>query len=208
MLISSKQVVIIKYVLTGVLYYYFKFIYAYLNEGDKVWKYYSCLKMMIQANLHVGFSKTFFIKRASLDSILKWFYLYLKLLQSSTIFKQKDICVKFFTTPNSKNIFATLGIVTIEKSELTFLLMLYFHNNALRFNSEADHWLFLTQGRCIRRTTVFIFSFCIGLVTQLNGSALGALKHHYITKRIREPLIGNSRFLIYNSLNQLLYYTI
>ena len=64
------------------------------------------------------------------------------------------------------------------------------------------------QGRCIRRTNIFIFSFCIGLVTQLNLSALGVLKHHYVTKRIRELLIGNSRFLIYNSLNQLLYYTI
>ena len=66
----------------------------------------------------------------------------------------------------------------------------------------------VTQGRYIRRTTIFIFSFCIGLVTQLNASTLGVLKHHYITKRIRELLIDNSRFLIYNSLNQLLYYTI
>ena len=31
------------------------------------------------------------------------------------------------TTPISKNIIATLRIVTIEKSELTFLLILYFH---------------------------------------------------------------------------------
>ena len=35
--------------------------------------------------------------------------------------------------------------------------------------------------------------FYIGFVTQFNGSALGVLKHHYITKRIRELLIGNSR---------------
>ena len=35
--------------------------------------------------------------------------------------------MNFFTTPNSKNIIATLRIVTIEKSELTFLLVLYFH---------------------------------------------------------------------------------
>ena len=48
----------------------------------------------------------------------------------------------------------------------------------------------------IEMITIFIFSFCIGLVTQLNGPALGVLKHHYITKRIRELLIGNSRFLI------------
>ena len=65
----------------------------------------------------------------------------------------------------------------------------------------------LNQGPYIRRTTIFIFSFCVGLVTQLNGSTLGVLKHQCITKRIRELLIGNSRFVIYNSLNQLLYYT-
>ena len=58
------------------------------------------------------------------------------------------------------------------------------------------------QGRYIRRAIIFIFSFCIGLVTQLNVSALGVLKQHYITKRIRELLIGNSRFLIYNSLKE------
>ena len=54
----------------------------------------------------------------------------------------------------------------------------------------------------IERTTIFIFSFSIGLVTQLNGSALGVLKHHYITKRTRELLVGNLRFLIHNSLKQ------
>ena len=36
--------------------------------------------------------------------------------------------MNFFTTPNLKNIIATLGIVTTEKSELTFLLALYFHD--------------------------------------------------------------------------------
>ena len=36
--------------------------------------------------------------------------------------------MKFFTTPNSKNIIAILRIVTIEKSELTFFLTLYFHD--------------------------------------------------------------------------------
>ena len=45
----------------------------------------------------------------------------------------------------------------------------------------------------IERITIFIFSFCIGLVTQLNGPALGVLKHRYITKRIRKRLIGTSR---------------
>ena len=36
--------------------------------------------------------------------------------------------MKFFTTPNSKNLIATLRIVTTEKFELIFLLMLYFHS--------------------------------------------------------------------------------
>ena len=60
----------------------------------------------------------------------------------------------------------------------------------------------------VERITIFIFFFCIGLTTKLNGPALGELKHYYLTKRIRELLIGNSRFLIYNFLNQLLYYTV
>ena len=41
--------------------------------------------------------------------------------------------MKFFTTPNSKNIIATLYIVTIEKSELTFLLIHVQH-------AERDKW--------------------------------------------------------------------
>ena len=35
----------------------FKLICIYLNEGDKVDKCNSCLKMMMQAHLHVGFSQ-------------------------------------------------------------------------------------------------------------------------------------------------------
>ena len=75
--------ILMKSFITGVLYDCFKLIYAYLIERDKVRECYSCLKMMIQAHLHVGFITIFFIKRAS----LKQFYLYMKLLQSSTIFK-------------------------------------------------------------------------------------------------------------------------
>ena len=40
----------------------------------------------------------------------------------------KCLAIKIFTTPNSKKVIATLRIVTIEKSELTFLLILYFHD--------------------------------------------------------------------------------
>ena len=53
----------------------------------------------------------------------------------------------------------------------------------------------------IERITISILSFCIGLVTQVNGPALGVLKQHYITNRIRKLLIGNLRVLIYNWLN-------
>ena len=66
--------IFIKSFLTGVLHDCFKLMYAYLNEGDKVRKCYSCLKMIIQAHLHVGFFKIFFIKR----SLFKRFYLYMK----------------------------------------------------------------------------------------------------------------------------------
>ena len=65
-----------------VLYDCFKLVCAYLNEEDKISECYSCLKMMIQAHLHVVFFTIFFIKRAS----FKRLYLYLKLLQLSTIF--------------------------------------------------------------------------------------------------------------------------
>ena len=77
---------LIKSFLTGILNYCLEPVYAYINEGDKVCECYSGLKMIIQAYLHVGFFKISFIKCAS----LKRFYLYLKLLQSSTIFKQKN----------------------------------------------------------------------------------------------------------------------
>ena len=52
--------------------------------------------------------------------ISTWFINLMELLQSSRILKQKNynelfyeiFCLKFFTTPNSKNIIATLRIVT------------------------------------------------------------------------------------------------
>ena len=56
----------------------------------------------------------------------------------------------------------------------------------------------------MERTTIFIFFFCIELLTQFDGSVLGVLKHHYITKGICKLLIGNSIFLIHDSCNQLL----
>ena len=108
-----------------------------VSEGIKVRKCYSGLKMMIEACLRVGFFTIFFIKSTS----LRRFRLYMKLLQSSTIFKQKindevscdeNFCMRFFTTLNSKKLIALLAIVTIKNSELTFLLIFYFHGNTLK----------------------------------------------------------------------------
>ena len=65
MLIILNKTIFIKSFLTRVLHDYFKLIYAYLNEGDKVCKCYSCLKTIVQAYLHVGFFAIFFIKSAS-----------------------------------------------------------------------------------------------------------------------------------------------
>ena len=57
---------LIKSFLAGVLYFCLKLIYAFLNEGNMVRQCYSCLKMIIQVHLHVGFLTVFFIKRALL----------------------------------------------------------------------------------------------------------------------------------------------
>ena len=48
--------------------------------------------------------------------------------------------MKFFTNRDSKNIIATLRRVPIEKSELTFLLILYFHVSLLNLDFKTA-WL-------------------------------------------------------------------
>ena len=63
----------------------------------------------------------------------------MNLLQLSTIFKQKNNRMKFFTTPNSKNIIATVHIVTTKNFELAFLLMLYFHDYTSAFYAELSY---------------------------------------------------------------------
>ena len=45
----------------------------------------------------------------------------------------QNFCMKFSKTPDSKNIIATLRIVTIEKPELTFLL---YHNSMHNVSSD------------------------------------------------------------------------
>ena len=79
--------ILIKSFLTGVLYDWFKLIYRYLNEGNKVRECFNCLKMMIQVHLHVGFITYLSLNMYHLN---KSIYIYMKLLQSSKIFKQKN----------------------------------------------------------------------------------------------------------------------
>ena len=64
------KMILIKSFLTGALQDCFKLIYIYLDEGDNVRNCYGCLEMAIQAHLHVGFFKIFFIKRISLNSFM------------------------------------------------------------------------------------------------------------------------------------------
>ena len=58
------EMIPIRSFLTGVLYdCVLKLIYAYLNEVGKVPECCNCLKMIVQAHLHVVFFTIFFIKR-------------------------------------------------------------------------------------------------------------------------------------------------
>ena len=79
--------ILIKPFITGVLHDCSKLIYAYLNEENKIRECYSCLKMMMQAHLHVSFFTICLVKRES----LKQLYLYMKLLQSRTFLNKKLI---------------------------------------------------------------------------------------------------------------------
>ena len=58
--------VLIEFFLTEALFDRSKLASGYSNEEDKVCECYSCLKMMIQAYLHVGFLKLVFMKHVSL----------------------------------------------------------------------------------------------------------------------------------------------
>ena len=106
--------ILIKSFLTRVLFDCFKLLCAHINEWVKVRKCYSCLKMIMQTHLLIFFT-IYSIKRAP----RKRFYLYIKRLQSSTIFQQRknhevscdwNFFMNFLTTANSKNIIATLSI--------------------------------------------------------------------------------------------------
>ena len=73
--------------------------------------------MVIQCHLHVDF----FTVSCCIT------YTILFIFETVAIMHNQNFCMKFFTTPNSKNLIATLRIATLEGPELTFLLILYFH---------------------------------------------------------------------------------
>ena len=68
-MIFFKQNGVIKSFLIEVLHDHFKVLYFYLNEGDKVRECYSCMKLMVEANLYVGFFTIIFFKHFLLKQI-------------------------------------------------------------------------------------------------------------------------------------------
>ena len=115
-------------------------IFAYLNEWDKVRECRSCLKMIIQAYLHVRLHVhtspfTSNVHHLS-DSICIWnccnHAQFLSKKQPWSVLLLKFL-PEIFLTPSSKNIIGTQRIVTIEMSELIFLLILYFHGKSFIF---------------------------------------------------------------------------
>ena len=151
--------ILMKSFLTGVLCDYMIYTWMIYQTYIRVFKWKGwrsrkwCLKMMIQSHLHVGFFTIFFIKLAS----LKRFYFYMKLLQSSSIFKQKTIMkclvIKIFAwnvlqlpiQKKKKITIATLGIVTTDKHELTFLIFCFHEMQYI----PAEIWLFVAIGAVI-----------------------------------------------------------
>ena len=101
MLIGSLQNDPYQILLNSGFEWFFKLIYSYLNKGDLVHECYSCLKMKVQAHLHLVFSQYFSVNVRNLNDY--------------------NFCIKYFTTPDSKYIIATLRIVSIEKNWVDIL---------------------------------------------------------------------------------------
>ena len=80
--------------------------------------------------------------------------------------------MEFFTTPNSKNIIATLRIVTIEKSESTFLLILYFHGLVNEFELFKQAFYFYYFADFCDVNTIYRGAF----ITEV---LIGKSKHHW-----------------------------
>ena len=82
--------IFIKSFLTGILHDCVKLTSAYVNEGDNFWECYSCLKMMIQASLHVCFfSQNFLLSVHHLNDSI-----YIKNCCNQARFSNKKIIMK------------------------------------------------------------------------------------------------------------------
>ena len=90
MLISSEQNDPHQILLSRGFVWLFKTYIRVFKWRDKVCECYNCLKMMIQAHLHVGFFTILFIKRASLE----WFYIYIWNCCQQAQFLNKTIIMK------------------------------------------------------------------------------------------------------------------
>ena len=91
-LLLYNKVILLKSILTGVLYDCLKLISVYLHEGDKIRKCQSCSDLMKHAHLHVGSFTLYFIKHVTVNR----FYWYLKLIQSSNRNSHEILQLKFF----------------------------------------------------------------------------------------------------------------
>ena len=137
-------------------------LYAYLNEGEKVRKCYSYLKVMIQAHLHVGFSIIFFIKRWTFNE-LKWFYLYMKSLQSTQFLNKKIIMMCLAIKISTCNIYSSHSSSQFEK---------YKSNSTHSYNRK----IFAFSGFAKFRTLVLIIDFVSNTNQNIKGINNGKQK--------------------------------
>ena len=89
--------------------------------------------------------------------------------------------MKSFTTPNSKNIILIICIVTIEQSELTFLLTLSFHTQRHMWKIHKDY-LFL-----------FMFWWIEYFLVEINGEAVNKRDEKGMKVSCKLNFKGNSK---------------
>ena len=87
----SNKMVLIKSFPTKALYDRSKFTYMYLNEEDKIPECHSCLKVIIQAHSHVGFSKYVFWTKLNKPTVID--YLGKTFTRVTTLFLKQAVAV-------------------------------------------------------------------------------------------------------------------
>ena len=87
----SNKMVLIKSFPTKASYDRSKFTYMYLNEGDKIRECHSCLKVIIQAHSHVGFSKYVFWTKLNKPTVID--YLGKTFTRVTTLFLKQAVAV-------------------------------------------------------------------------------------------------------------------